>query len=155
MILEAITGGLFRLAPEVIKLVDRKNERAHEALMIDKTTALEQAKAASAERLATIEADSKVNAGELQALIEAVKAQAQQTGIKWVDALNSMVRPLLAFQWLLVLWPAVVVAGIVLAVTHGTEPMAAIKAAWGADEKALATSIASFWLVDRALRKMR
>lgn len=148
-------GGAFRLAPELMKVWDRKNERAHEALMADKSAALEHAKAASAERLATIDADKAVSADELQAIIEATKAQAQQTGIKFVDALNSLVRPVLAFQWLIFLWPAVVVSGIVLAVQAGTDPLAAIKAAWGTDEKGMACSIAAFWLVDRAIRKPR
>lgn len=43
----AIAGGLFRLAPEVLKLLDRKNERNHEAVMADKAAALEHAKAAA------------------------------------------------------------------------------------------------------------
>lgn len=148
-------GGAFRMAPEVLKWLDRKNERAHEATMADKAAALEHAKAASAERLARTEADAAITADELQAMIEATKAQAQLTGIRFVDALNSLVRPILAFQWLIVLWPAVVVSGIVLAVQAGTDPLVAIKASWGTDEKALATSIAAFWLVDRAIRKSR
>lgn len=154
-LLGTLFGGAFRLAPEVLKWMDRKNERAHEALMADKSAALEQAKAASAQRLAETNAAATISAEEIHALIEATKAQAQMTGIKLVDALNSLVRPVLAFQWLIVLWPAVVVAGIVLAVQAGTDPITAIKAAWGVEEKAMASSIASFWLVDRSLRRMR
>ena len=63
-----------------------------------------------------------------------------------------MIRPLLAAQWLIFLWPAVIVAGFILAVMSGTDPLVALKAAFGIDEKAMAASIASFWLVDRSLR---
>lgn len=148
----AIAGGLFRLAPEVLKLIDRKNEREHEAVMADKAAALEHAKAASTERLAATQADQAVSVAELQAIIEATRAQGQLTGVKWVDALNSLVRPILAFQWLIVLWPAITIAGIWLSVLAGTDPIVAIKAAWGVDEKAMASGIAAFWLVDRSMR---
>ena len=148
----AIAGGLFRLAPEVLKLLDRKDERKHEAVMADKAAALEHAKAASTERLAATQAEQAVSVAELQAIIEATRAQGQLTGVKWVDALNSLVRPILAFQWLIVLWPAITIAGIWLSVLAGTDPIVAIKAAWGVDEKAMASGIAAFWLVDRSMR---
>jgi len=148
----AIAGGLFRLAPEVLKLIDRKDERKHEAVMADKAAALEHAKAASTERLAATQAEQAVSVAELQAIIEATRAQGQLTGVKWVDAINSLVRPILAFQWLIVLWPAITIAGIWLSVLAGTDPIVAIKAAWGVDEKAMASGIAAFWLVDRSLR---
>lgn len=77
-----------------------------------------------------------------------------QTGIKWVDAFNALIRPLLALQWLILLWPAIIVAGFAMAVAAGADPLAALKAAFGTDEKAMAASVASFWLVDRSLRKM-
>ena len=150
----AIAGGFFRLAPEVLKLIDRKDERKHEAVMADKAAALEHAKAASTERLAATQAEQTVSVAELQAIIEATRAQGQLTGVKWVDALNSLVRPILAFQWLIVLWPAITIAGIWLSVLAGTDPIVAIKAAWGVDEKAMASGIAAFWLVDRSLRNI-
>lgn len=153
-LLGTVFGGLFRMAPEVLKWMDRKNERAHEQAMFDKQLEADKLKGAQAQQMAEIEAAKGIGIAELQALIEGTKAQAMQTGIKWVDALNSLVRPLLAMQWLILLWPAVVVAGFALAVQHGTDPLVALKAAFGVDEKAMAASVASFWLVDRSLRKM-
>lgn len=147
-------GGLFRMAPEVLKWLDRKDERGHELAMFDKQ--LEADRLKGDQQLAQInaQADASIGAAEIQAIIEATKAQGAQTGIKWVDAFNAVIRPLLALQWLIVLWPAVVVAGFALAVQHGTDPLVALRAAFGVDEKALAASVASFWLVDRSLRKM-
>ena len=37
-----IFGGLFRLAPEVLKFLDRKNERQHELSMFNRQCELEQ-----------------------------------------------------------------------------------------------------------------
>lgn len=153
-LLGTLFGGLFRMAPEVLKWLDRKDERKHELSMFDKQLEADKLKGDQAQQLAATQADAAIGAAEIQAIIEATKAQAVQTGIKWVDAFNAIIRPLLALQWLIVLWPAVVVAGFTLAVQTGADPLVALKAAFGIDEKAMAASVASFWLVDRSLRKM-
>lgn len=147
----SLLGGLFRLAPEVLKWFDRKDERGHERAMFDKQ--LEADKLRGEQRQA--ELDGQLGLAEVHALVEATKAQGVQTGVKWVDAINALVRPTLAFQWLIFLWPAVILAGFWLAVTHGADPLVALKQTFGVEEKAMASSIASFWLVDRSLRKMR
>lgn len=153
-LLGSLFGGLFRLAPEMLKWLDRKDERAHELAMFDKQLEADKMKGDQAIAQINAQADANIGVAEVQAIIEATKAQAVQTGIKWVDALNALVRPLLAMQWLILLWPAVIVAGFTLAVLHGADPLVALKAAFGVDEKAMAASVASFWLVDRSLRKM-
>ena len=147
-------GGLFRMAPEVLKWLDRKDERSHELAMFDKQLEADKMRGDQALAQINAQADAAIGAAEVQAIIEATKAQAVQTGIKWVDGFNAMIRPLLALQWLILLWPAVIVAGFALAVAHGADPLVALKAAFGVDEKAMAASVASFWLVDRSLRKM-
>ena len=147
-------GGIFRMAPEVLKWLDRKDERKHELSMFDKQLEADKLKGDQALAQINAQADASIGAAEIQAIIEATKAQAVQTGIKWVDAFNAIIRPLLALQWLILLWPAVVIAGFALAVQTGADPLVALKAAFGVDEKAMAASVASFWLVDRSLRKM-
>lgn len=153
-LLGTLFGGIFRLAPEVLKWLDRKDERQHELSMFDKQLEADKLKGDQALAQINAQADASIGAAEVQAIIEATKAQAVQTGIKWVDAFNAIIRPLLALQWLIVLWPAVIVAGFALAVQTGADPLVALKAAFGVDEKAMAASVASFWLVDRSLRKM-
>lgn len=153
-LLGTLFGGLFRMAPEVLKWLDRKDERKHELSMFDKQLEADKLKGDQALAQINAQADASIGAAEIQAIIEATKAQGMQTGIKWVDAFNAIIRPLLALQWLIVLWPAVVIAGFALAVQTGADPLVALKAAFGVDEKAMAASVASFWLVDRSLRKM-
>ena len=147
-------GGIFRMAPEVLKWLDRKDERKHELSMFDKQLEADKLKDDQALAQINAQADASIGAAEIQAIIEATKAQGVQTGIKWVDAFNAIIRPLLALQWLIVLWPAVIIAGFALAVQTGADPLVALKAAFGVDEKAMAASVASFWLVDRSLCKM-
>ena len=72
-------------------------------------------------------------------LTEAIKGQDAPTvvtGVKWADALSAfssafskMMRPLITFQWLIVLYPAVIVAGFVIAVANGGNALAAMGAA--------------------------
>ena len=143
-------GGLFRLAPEVLKLLDAKNERAHELSMFDKQIKLDTLRAQ-----ANIENNNtSIEIADIQAIIEATKAQGNPTGIKWVDCLNSSIRPILALQWLILLWPAVIISGIISAIGSGVDPLVAVNTMFSDEEKAMASSIASFWLVDRSLRKM-
>jgi len=97
----------------------------------------------------------KVELADIQAIIEATKAQGTPSGVKWVDGLNAFVRPVLALQWLILLWPSVIIAGIVYSIGLGTDPLVAVSTMFGVEEKAMASSIASFWLVDRSLRKLR
>lgn len=151
-LLSILLGGGLRIIPEFLKWLDAKNERAHELAMFDKQLEADRLKAQ--DEMSKIEAQGKiaVTIEDLKALTAGVTAQATMTGVKWIDGINMLVRPLLAFQWLIVLWPAVVVAGILIAVNSGTDVLVAIKAAFGPDEKSLAMSIASFWLVDRAIR---
>ena len=148
-----LLGGIFRMLPELLKWFDRKDDRKHELAMFDKQLEADKLRGDQAQWLAQTQADAAIGNAEIQAIIEATKIQGQQTGIRWVDAFNSLIRPLLAIQWLIILWPAVVVAGFIMAVRFGTDPLEALKGAFGVEEKAMASSVASFWLVDRSLRK--
>ena len=131
--LGTLFGGLFRMAPEVLKWMDRKDERAHELAMFDKQLEADKQRGQIAIDQINAQADASIGAAEVQAIIEATKAQAVQTGIKWVDALNALVRPVLALQWLIFLWPAVIVAGFALAVQAGINPLEALRASFGVD----------------------
>ncbi len=54
-LLGSIFGGLFRLAPEVLKWLDKKNERSHELLMFSRQCDLEAQR--GAQKLADIGAE--------------------------------------------------------------------------------------------------
>lgn len=149
-----LLGGAFRLMPELMSWLDKKDERKHELAMFDKQLESDKLKVEAQQKLVELEGDIKLEQADIEAIVAATKEQGKLTGVKWVDAFSAAIRPLMALQWLIVLWPAVVVAGFVLAVKFGTDPLVAIRQMFGPEEKALATSIASFWLVDRTLRKL-
>lgn len=146
-------GGLFRMAPEILKWMDRKDERKHELSMFDKQLQADTLKGNQALEQINANAAAAMGAGEIQALIEATKAQSVQTGIRWVDGINALMRPLITFWWVVVLYTAALVAQFLFLIDSGETTAQAVIALWGVEEKALVASIVSFWFVDRSLRK--
>jgi len=152
-LLGSLLGGAFRLVPEVLKVIERKDERKHELAMLDKNIEADKLHAQSAQLLAETEASRSIAAGELQAMIEGVKAQAAPTGISWVDACNSIMRPLITFYWCIVLYTAVLACKYVVLVQGGASNTQAVLGLFGEAELGIVSSIIAFWFVDRSLRK--
>lgn len=152
-LLGTVFGGAFRLAPEVIKVFDRKDERKHELALLDKNLEADRLKLEASQKLAETQAEERISASELQAMIEATRAQATQTGVKWVDALSSLMRPLITFWWVIVLYTAALAAQFLQMQAHDVATVDAILRLWGPDERAIVASIVAFWFVDRSLRR--
>lgn len=152
-LLGTLLGGVFRMAPEVLKWLDRKDERAHELSMFDKQLEADKLKGDQVLAQINAQADASIGSAEIQAIIEATKAQSMQTGVKWVDAINSLMRPTITFWWVIVLYTSALVAQYVAVIDSGATYLQAVLSLWGADEKAIVASIISFWFVDRSLRK--
>lgn len=156
MILETALGSLFggalRLAPELLKWLDRKDERQHEIALQNLSLQAAREKSEQALRAAEQQRGAVLDAGAMQALVESIKAQAQPTGIKAVDALNALVRPGVTYVYF-ALYVAARVAAFVLAVQAGGEPLKVLAATWTAEDQAMLSSILSFWFLNRTLEK--
>ena len=81
-------GGMFRMAPEILKWMDRKDERKHELAMFDKQLEADRLKGDQTLQQLNVQSAATIGAAEVQAIIEATKAQATVTGIKFVDGIN-------------------------------------------------------------------
>lgn len=154
-ILGGALGGILRLAPEVLKWMDRNNERQHELAMFDKQ--LEADRLRSEQHLAEIQAQGQVtlDAGGLSALTEAIRGQGQMTGVPWIDGLNQSVRPFLTYWWVVVLSTAALAAQFILLLQGGTPPVEAIIQLWGPEEKTIVAGMINFWFLDRVIRKQQ
>lgn len=148
-----LLGGAFRMAPELLKWLDRKGDRAHELAMFDKQLAADKMRADAQQRLEQLQSDTVRDTAELAAMIAATNAQAVKSGVRWVDGLSALMRPLITFWWVVVLYSTALVARFWVLVQQGTPNVDAIVMLWGVDEKAIVASIISFWFVDRSLRK--
>ena len=152
-LLGSLFGGVFRMLPEALKWLDRKDERAHELAMFDKQLDADKLRATSAIDQINAQSDAAIGAQEMLALIEATKAQSVKTGVPWVDALSSLMRPVITFWWVIVLYTAALAAQFMTLLYAGASHIEAVLKLWGPDEKAIVASIIAFWFVDRSLRK--
>lgn len=162
-LLSFIFGGVFRLIPEGMKLYDKGRERQHEKDMLDLQMRADTARAQLEMQKAELQGNITMNSQELQAIIEATKAQAQtitKTGNKWLDAfivlaetLSITVRPVLTYWYCVMAYGAYKTASFMLVLESGEEWKAAIQALWTTQDHAIMVSIIGFWFVDRAIRR--
>ena len=153
-LLGGLLGGVFRLAPEILKWLDRNGERSHELSMQDK--ALEFEKLRGAQRMGEIgaSADAAWNTGAIEALRDAVRGQGEKAGVAWADALSSSVRPVITY-WFMALYCAAKTAAFVAAVTAGAGWGEAILHTWSEADQALWAGVLNFWFLGRVFDRVR
>lgn len=153
-LLGGLLGGAFRLAPEILKWLDRKGERGHELAMQDK--ALEFEKLRGAQRMSEIGAgaDAAWNAGAIETLRAAVAAQGQPSGVRWADALSISVRPVITY-WFMALYCAAKTVAFVGPMAGGAGWGAAILHAWTDADQALWAGVLNFWFLGRVFERVR
>ena len=145
-----LLGGLFRLAPEVLKWLDRKDERAHELSMLDKEMSFAQIRAEQA--MHTV--DAQVDVAQLDAIGKALKGQANMAiaAGKFVAGISALVRPLVTY-WVVALWSGVKIASIVLVYQSGGSWQEMLLKNWGPDDNAILSMLLIFWFVGRSIDK--
>ena len=154
-VLGSVLGGLFRLAPEVIKAFDRKNERSHELSMFDRQCKLEEQR--GAQKLAEIGAqrDLAVDSGVMSAFTAAITQQAEMVKASvsgFVASLSASVRPIITY-WILALWSFLHAWYCYETWRVGLDPMETFKAMLTPDFAALVAGTINYWFIDRTLAK--
>lgn len=153
-LLGSIFGGLFRLAPEVLKFFDKKNERQHELSMFDRQCELESKR--SAQRLQEIGAvhGMAVDSGVIGAMTAAIDQQAEMVKAAggWAAKLSASVRPVVTY-WVLFIWSFVHVWYAYNAWANGSAPLEVFKTMMSADFSALLAGTVNYWFLDRTLAK--
>lgn len=153
-LLGGIFGGLFRLAPEILKFLNGRADRAHELSVMQ--LQIDADKARSDNRLQEIRAqgDAAADVAGLAAFAEAQKAQGRRSGVGWIDGLNSLVRPSLTYWWM-ALYTAVKVAVLASVWGGGTDWAQAILLVWTGADMSILAGIINFWFLDRCFRKQQ
>lgn len=150
----SLLGGLFRLAPEVLKWLDKKNERAHELAMFDRQCQLEAQR--GEQKLAEIGAQHgmAVDVGVLDAFKSAIEQQtdmAKAAGGK-IAALSASVRPVVTY-WVLAVWTFAHLWFAFDSYQSGSAPIEVFRAIMTADFAALVAGTINYWFMDRTLAK--
>lgn len=148
--------GLFgRIVPELITMWNKKKDNEHELVMFDKQIEADKLKNEQTIALTNAQGQVSMDVAGIQALTESIKTQGQMTGVKWVDALNSLVRPVLTFWWVIILQTGIMWAQFSTLTLSGVTATAALIQIWGPEEKALVAGIINFWFLDRVIRKQQ
>lgn len=153
-ILGSIFGGLFRLAPEVLKWLDKKNERQHELAMFDRQCNLEAQRGAQKLQEIGAQHGMAVDVGVLDAFKSALDQQADMVKKAggWVASLSASVRPVVTY-WILFIWSFVHIWFAWNAWPQGMPPVEVFKTAMSPDFAALVSGTINYWFLDRTLAK--
>ena len=146
----SIFGGLFRLAPEILKFMDKKNERAHELQMFTLQTDLEKMRGEF--RMEEKYVDYSVQ--QLDTIKAAFEEQAETAkAAGWfVAGISALVRP--GITWAIFgMYATVKAAALVLAFQTGADWKEVIIKCWDEDDFGLFTMILTFWFVGRSIEK--
>lgn len=153
-VLGGLIGGIFRLAPEVLKFFDKKNERQHELSMFDRQCDLEKVR--GQQKLAEIGAarDAAVDVGVMDAFNAAIKQQAEMTKAAggWAAKLSASVRPVVTY-WVLFIWSFAHVWFAWNAWVAGLPPAEVFKIMMSPDFSALLSGTINYWFLDRTLKQ--
>jgi len=154
-VLSAGAGSILRMVPEVIKVFDAKNERAHEALMFDKQ--IELAKLQDVREAKVLQ--NNVDLKGIDALIESIKGQTQLATKAggWVLTLSAAVRPTVTF-WQYTLYSVVKLAELIVACSYVEDKnlitlLEVIKNSWTVADASLLSMITMFWFTGRIYDK--
>lgn len=147
-----LLGGLFRLAPEVLKWLDKKDERSHELAMLEREMAFAKVRAEQA--MHTV--DAQVDMSQFAAIGKALEGQAVMATAagKIVAGISALVRPLVTY-WVVGLWSGVKVASMVLAYQTGGGWKEMLITNWGESDMAVLSMILCFWFVGRSIEKVK
>lgn len=145
-LLGGLLGGVFRIAPELMKLWDRKNERDHEHRM----AALELQITEKRLEFGLRQGEQALGMAELTAMSEAIKEQGQTArAAGWfVAAISALVRPLVTY-WVVGLWSAAKIASMMLAFRANADWAQVMTRSWGPEDAGILTMILTFWYVGR------
>lgn len=149
-LLGSVLGGLFRLAPELIKQFDRVNERTHELKMFQLQTELEKQRGALQIEEKYVDHSNL----QLQAIQTAFQEQAQTASksYPWVAALSALVRPVVTYV-LFGMYVLVKLVIILYALTNNADWVAVLKSNWTLEDFAMLNMILTFWFVGRSIEK--
>lgn len=144
-------GGIMRIVPEVMKIMQAKNERKHELEMTRLQIEIDAKRAAGELDAIRAQGENADAVGQQAVLLEAIKAQGRPTGVRWIDGISATVRPFLTYWWM-----ALFSAYKVCTMYYAWESKENLKefslSIWSQGDATVLSMIVSFWFVDRVFR---
>lgn len=149
-LLSGVFGGALRLAPEILKILDRKYEREHELSLLKQEQ--EFAKTQAEAQLRTGEQNLVIK--ELDAVTSAIEEQgATARAAGWfIAAVSALVRPAVTYMFLTAYF-LVKLALYSMAIDQGGTWDQVILQLWTKDDVSILFMIISFWFVGRVYER--
>lgn len=143
-----VLGGLFRLAPEVLKFFDRANERKHEAQMLE--LQIQHARIQMDHQVKV--AEYALETAELDAMGIALEEQGRtaRAAGKVIAALSALVRPAVTYAFVIAYF-LVKAAAFGLAMDQDGDWKEVLLSIWNKDDMAMLSLILTFWFVGRVM----
>lgn len=150
-LLGGIFGGLLRIAPEFMKLWDRKAEREHEYRM----AGLEMQIAEKKLEFGMRQTEAAVGVATLDAIGEALKGQAEmaKAGGKIVAGISALVRPVVTY-WFMLLYSLHKTALMLVAYEQSGNWRDVFVTTWTDQDWAIFSMILGFWFIGRVWERV-
>ena len=148
----AAVGGLFRLAPEIVKLRDAQLERTHELLRLDKQLEFQKLSGSQKIEESRLAADSALDVSSMAALGDALRSQLAVTGNATIDFITMTVRPFVTYLFV-ALYLLSKIGLMAVALDNGVDPWAAIVSLYDNQDRGMLAGIMSFWFLGRVFDK--
>lgn len=158
-ILSALGGLASSLLPDVIHGIfaskQDKADKAHELEMAQLQLKTEELKSQE-QRAAAQQHWEEINLQADTAESAALSDRGKPVGVKWVDALNASVRPVVTYVFFsLFCFHLIVAIGVSVGwIGHG-QAVAAVAVAWGEEVQALFAAVMGYWFGARAMQHAR
>jgi hypothetical protein len=143
-----IIGAIARLAPEVLAIIDKRGERKHELKMAEQNLKITQLQNEGKLAIVDREIEGKQFEAGVLALKAGIEAQGKPTGIRWIDALNASVRPVIAY-WVFGLYSIAKLAQIEMARATGIGVSEAVQVSWTQFDGEMMSAVIMFFFVGR------
>lgn len=144
-LLGSLIGFISAAFPDLLKLFRDAQDRKHELRILEMQ--MEQQRQGHAQRLEEVAIQADI--AESKALYKTY-----HTGIRWVDALNGTVRPVIAYAFF-ILYAAVKFLSYAALPDTGVPFVVVYDTLWTQDDAAIFAGIISFYFGQRAMSKLQ
>lgn len=150
-LLGGIFGGILRTVPEILSFFDKKHERKHELQLGDQQYRVAELQFRSQKEIKDLDVEQSQFVTAMEALKAGITAQGVKSGIPWIDAISSLVRPSVT-AWLFALYTAVKLAALEQA-AQTMDASQAVLSVWGPEDSGMLSAVIMFWFVGRVWDK--
>jgi len=144
-LLGSLLGFSTSFLPKVMDFFQDKQDKKHELEVME--VQIRQQKELATQKLEAINVEADIRE------IEALQKSMQPTGVVWIDAYRSSVRPTITYAFFL-LFIFVEISAYLSLTAAGISGLNAVQIIWDEETKALFAAVISFWFGGRAISRL-